>query len=103
MRLNSYTKSSAERKRYVIDYSDWLDTGETITDVVFAVTQTAPTNATPVTPLSIDAYTIPAPNTSVVFFASLGDLNGVYSVDVTISTLSGQVKEDTIQFTIKAA
>ena len=30
MRLGSFVKSPVERKRYTIDYSDWLDTGETV-------------------------------------------------------------------------
>lgn len=96
MRLANFVKSPAERKRYTIDYSDWLDTGETIAAVTFAVTPST-TNT-----LEIDAYTIGTPATSVIFFASLGDANNQYTVDVQITTSGGQTKEDTILFTVRS-
>lgn len=97
MALERYLKSPAERKLYDLDYSDWLGAGETITDVVFAVTPSA------VTGLTIDAWNIGAPATSVAYFAALGDLNVQYKVDIQVTTSAGQVKEDTVLFDIRAA
>lgn len=37
MALKKYTKAASDRKRYQIDYSDWLDTGEQIVSVNFTV------------------------------------------------------------------
>jgi hypothetical protein len=97
MKLANFVKSPVERKRYTIDYSDWLDTAETISTVTFAVTP-ATTNT-----LQIDAYTISNPATSVVFFANYGDAGSQYTVDVQITTSGGQTKEDTILFSVRSA
>lgn len=97
MKLDNFIKSPVERKRYTIDYSDWLDTGETISSVTFAVTPTT-TNT-----LEIDAYTLGTGNTTVIFFANYGDANNIYTVDVQIVTSGGQTKEDTILFTVRSA
>lgn len=93
MKLGRFTKQPAERKRYSIDYSDWLDTGETISTATFAV---APTGA-----LEVDAYTIGSPATSVVFFVNGGTSGVTYKVTVTITTSGGQIKEDEILFSVR--
>lgn len=95
MKLANFVKAPAERKRYLIDYSDWLDAGETILTVQFSVTPTT-TNT-----LLIDAYQIGVPATSVIFFANFGDLNKQYTVEVTITTSGGQIKEDSVLFSIR--
>lgn len=97
MKLANFVKTPSERKRYTIDYSDWLDTGETISAVTFAVTPST-TNT-----LQIDAYQIANPATSVVFFANFGDAGKQYTVDVKVTTSGGQTKEDTILFTVRSA
>jgi hypothetical protein len=99
--LGKFVKAPAERKRYTIDYSEWLDTGETILTVAFDVEQT--TDGTPVDPLEIDAYEIGDPATDVVFFAALGDALQNYTVTVTITTSGGQTKEDTLLFLVRNA
>ena len=38
MNLGKYYKAPDERKRYSIDYSDWLDTAERLSSVTFQVT-----------------------------------------------------------------
>jgi hypothetical protein len=95
MRLARFSKQPDERKRYVIDYSDWLDSGETITSVVFAVT--------PVTAnqLQVDAFTIASPATSVVFFVNDGTDDATYTLEVTTTTSGGQVKKDQVLFAVR--
>jgi len=95
MKLARFVKAQAERKRYSIDYSNWLDTDETIDSVVFAVSPTS------VGGLEVDAYTISTPATSVVFFANAGIDGITYTVDVTITTSGGQIKEDQILFSVR--
>ena len=95
MKLGNFIKSPIERKRYTIDYTDWLDTGETVVSAVFTVTPT--TTAT----LQIDAYSIAVDGLSVVFFANYGDVGKVYTVEVVITTSGGQIKEDEILFTVR--
>lgn len=98
MKLAKFVKSPAERKRYTIDYSEWLDTGETVTAITFSVTPSTGT-----LPLVIDAYTIGSPATSVIFFSNYGDDKVEYTVDVVMTTSGGQIKEDQILFVIRSA
>lgn len=95
MKLANFIKSPLERKRYTIDYTDWLDTGETVASIVFTVTPT--TTAT----LEVDAYSIAVDGKTVVFFANFGDLGEVYTVEAVMTTSGGQIKEDEILFTIR--
>jgi hypothetical protein len=95
MKLANFIKSPLERKRYTIDYTDWLDTGELIQSITFAVTPATGSA------LEVDAYSIAQNGLSVAFFARYGELNEVYTVEVLMTTTGGQVKEDEILFTIR--
>jgi hypothetical protein len=97
MTLGKYTKTPAERKRYQIDFSEWLDTGETI--ITFSYSST-PVDASPVI---IDEYAIAADGLSVGFYASGGVLGSNYKIDVLASTSGGQEKEEIILFSVRAA
>lgn len=97
MKLATFIKAPAERKRYTLDYSDWLDTGETVASIVFSVSPST-TNT-----LQIDAYAIANPATSVVFFANYGDAGTTYTVDIRMTTSGGQIKEDTVLFSVRSA
>jgi hypothetical protein len=97
MSLGRFTKTPAERKRYAIDYSQWLETGETVASYVFAVTPTT------TSPLVVDAASITTANTVVVFFVS-GGLSGTqYTVDAKVTTSGGQIKEDIVLYSVRAA
>jgi hypothetical protein len=72
-----------------------LETGETVESVTFTVTPSTTDT------LQIDAYTIATAD--VIFFASHGDDNNVYTVDVKMHTTGGQTKEDTIYYTVRSA
>jgi hypothetical protein len=93
MSLGKFVKSPVERKRYEIDYSEWLDTGETVSTIVFT--------PTPAGQLIIDAYSISSSGTSVVFFVNYGNAGISYTVDVLINTSGGQTKEDTIIYSVR--
>lgn len=95
MKLGKFTKTSVERKRYALDYSDWLDTGETVSSVTFTVT---PTDTTP---LVVDANSISSAGTVVAFFVNYGTTGTTYTVDIQITTSGGQIKEDQVLFVIK--
>jgi hypothetical protein len=97
MNIGKFFKAPSERKRYSIDYTDWLDTGEQLTAVTFGVT---PIDANPVV---INGIAIETGNKSVVFYA-LGGIDGKsYKAIVSATTSGGQAKEDTVQYTIKAS
>ena len=97
MSLGRFTKSPAERKRYAIDYSNWLDTGETVSSYSFSV---APTTTSP---LVVDASSLTTGSTVLVFFVSGGLLANQYTVDVQAVTSGGQIKEDTVLYNVRAA
>lgn len=94
--LGKFFKAPDERKRYSIDYSEWLESGELLTNVTFEVT---PVDANPVV---INGVTIQSSNLVVVFYASAGLDGKTYKAIATTTTSGGQVKEDTVQYTVKA-
>lgn len=96
MRLGSFIKTPAERKRYSIDYSEWLDTGETLATATFQVTPSTGTS-----PLIVDA--VSSNTTTVVFFVNYGENSKQYTIDVKVTTSGGQLKEDTVLFTVRNA
>jgi hypothetical protein len=93
MKLGRFTKTPAERKRYAIDYSQWLDSGETVVSKVFAV---SPTGA-----LQVDASSISSDGKTVVFFVYGGNSGVTYTVDIKTTTSVGQTKEDVVYFAVK--
>lgn len=98
MSLKKYVKSGTERKRYSIEYSDWLDTGETLASVTFSVL-----NNTVATPLVIDDVMIDPSVTLVQYYSSGGADNVNYEVLATAVTSDGQTKEATILFAVRDA
>lgn len=96
MILGKFFKAPGERKRYSIGYSQWLDSGELLNNVTFEVT---PIDADPVV---IDGITVETPATSVAFYASGGIDGKSYKAIASTTTTGGQVKEDTVQYTVKA-
>jgi hypothetical protein len=95
MKLGNYPKTPAERKRYAIDYADWLDTGEVIASWTIVV---APVTTSP---LVIDEVSLDLALTTLVFYASGGLHSKTYTATVTATTSGGQVKEDTVLFTVR--
>lgn len=95
MKLGTYTKTPDERKRYSLDYTDWLDSTEIVNGVTFVVS--------PITgsPLQVDANSIDPEGKQVVFFVNYGEDGVTYTVDVRITTSGGQTKEDQINFLVK--
>ena len=95
MKLGKFLKAPVERKRYSIDYNNWLDTGETIATRAFSVT-----------PVTTPAFVVDASanltgNRSIAFYVSGGVADETYKVVVTVNTSSGQVKEDVILYQVK--
>lgn len=96
MALGKYFKNPIERKRYTIDYSDWLDSGELVATITFTV---LPVDASPAV---IDGISINPAATGIVFYAS-GGLTGVsYTAYATMVSSNGQTKEDTVVYAVRA-
>lgn len=95
MRLGKYSQCPNDRRRYKIEYDEWLDTGELLLDVTFAVTPvTSPT-------LRVEDHVLADTDTSVKFYILGGDVAGTkYTLTVTATTADGQTKQDTVLFTM---
>lgn len=97
MRLAKYNKDPDERKRYLVDYDQWLDVGETVAGAVFTVT-----NDTPATPLIVDGVAIDPGQRAVQYYVSGGAAGVDYEVEVRMTSNLGQIKEDTILFVLRS-
>lgn len=94
MRLGKFTKAPAEKKRYTADYKNWLDTGELLSGVVYAVTPTGG--------VTVPSSSIVGDGLIAAFFVD-GGADGIdYTVKLTATTSGGQIKEDTVIFAVKA-
>lgn len=80
-----------DRRRYVVDYSQWLDTG---------VTLSAGTATTASGTASVDGVT--HDTTTLTFFVNGGILNEIFTVAVQVTDSLGEVKNDTIEFFVQA-
>ena len=94
MALAKYIQSLGEVKRYLIDYSTWLGTGETVVSAYAVVT----TSTTP----PLVAVTAVA-STSVALTVSGGVAATEYTIKITALTTAGQVKEDCININVETA
>jgi hypothetical protein len=90
--LGKHFKTEAERKRYSVFYTDWLDEGETVSSVVFTID--------PPDELEVDASSISAEGDEVIFFVNAGEDGTEYTVNVAATTSGGQVKEDQVVYEV---
>jgi hypothetical protein len=95
MILDRYSQQPAEVRRRQIDYGEWLDTDEIITDVANAISPVT------VPPLALTSVTIDPTGKIVEYFASGGLTGTDYTVTITITTDDGQVREDELDITVE--
>jgi len=88
-RIGRFQKDAQDRKRYVVDYEDWLDSSEAIT----AVTVTGDVSADG---FLIDGFIAAEGGKQVIYFASGGVAGEEYNATITITTNMSQIKEDWI-------
>ena len=94
MLLDHKPHTVGDRKKYIVDYSQWLNAGDRLVPFVFSATTTSLT-------ASIDTVTVPT-NTTLQFFVNGGVLNEIFTVSIQITTLLGEVKNDTVEFFVTA-
>lgn len=94
MPLGNYIQRSTETKLYSVDYTQWLQAGETLTTQTVSVIDNTPT------PL-IAIGALDSPNNKVNISVSGGQDNEQYAVSVLIQTSLNQVKDDCIFYTIQ--
>lgn len=93
MIIGKFYKAPADRKRYTVNYDDWLDEGELLTDVtVFATVNTDG--------FFVDGADREDGARGIIFYVSGGTTGMTHTVTITIYTDRQQIKEDTIVFMV---
>lgn len=94
MLLGTRLITSGDFRRYEVDYADFLQHGDTISTT--SVTQNGATSS--IGPVSTDVT-----NTKVFFFLSGGVVNETPTVTIKITTVMGEIVNDTIAYQVVAA
>lgn len=89
--LKVYHKTVVERRRLYLDYSCWLEEGETLTSFQVVVAPSTASN-----PLRLDVSYPDALNTRLVMYVSGGVGHTTYTVAMIVTTNAGQTKRDDI-------
>lgn len=98
--LDRFNKQPAEIKKYQIDYSEWLATGETVTSVVTAVTLLNPATDDVGEPTLIVGTTQIVGGTVYEYYMSSGTDGKRYKVTFQASTSDSQTVESEIEFKV---
>lgn len=93
--LAHYRKQPAENLRYFIDYTEWLEEQEEITEVNLSIdNETDP-------PLVCDQVVIEDGNKSFGYMVSGGLAGEQYQVTVLATTDTGQIVEREVRYTVE--
>lgn len=98
--LDRFIKQPADIKKYQIDYSEWLATGETVTSVVTAVTLLNPATGDVGEPTMTIGTTQIVGGTVFEYYVSLGTDGKRYKVTFQASTSDSQTVESEIEFKV---
>jgi len=93
MRIAKFRKAPADRKRYVINYSDWLNEDEILESV--SMSGNAEDDE-----FYVDGYIIGETGKDVIFFVSGGVDCKEYDVYCTVHTSWQQIKEDYVTIVV---
>ncbi len=93
MRVGKFRKAPADRKRYVVDYADWLNDNELVETV--AATGNVEDDA-----FYVDGYVVDPNGKEVIFFVSGGVTGAQYDVTINVTTSLQQIKEDFVTFVV---
>lgn len=95
MKLGRFQQTPLEEKAYLVDYSQWLGSTET----VVSVSVTIGTVTTP--PLIVNQVATAPDGKSVSFYVSGGESGTTYEIQLIATTSIGQIKNDQIFYTVK--
>lgn len=90
MILSTYTKQPADTLDYDVDYTEWLDAGDTLISAVTSV--------------DVVGLTVAAPmivGSKVKLWVSSGTHGTTYKVTLTVTTEHGRIKQDEVRFKLK--
>lgn len=91
MKLATYRQTPDEKKRFTISYGDWLETGEVVASIAYAITPVT------VPPLLIEASAVNVDGLGVTFYISGGVDQTEYQIVTLMQTDAGQRKSDYIK------
>lgn len=94
-----FTQGPQEAKRYMLDYTLFLSTGEAVTSVVATITNMGtPPQGSP--PLVVSSTVIGPGGLQVIFFVSGGVSGQSYEISFIATTSIGQKLQDIVQYDI---
>lgn len=99
MLLAKKTHTIGGRRRWRVDYANWLDEGHTCKSATVTLTDTA---VPVVTGATIDTVSVAADGHRVIFWTNGGAVNELFTANIVMTDSVGQVKIDTVQFTVIA-
>lgn len=94
MSLGRRAHGAGNHIRYVVDYSNWLEEGESL---VSGTVVLDPDFTATVTDITIGTPAV-TPSNHLVFMMSGGSANEVFTLDVQATNSRGEIKNDTIEF-----
>lgn len=94
MQIARRSHTVGNKKRWIVNYCQWLGPGDTLS----SCTVTSSSSTCTVS----GAAVLPSAN-KVVFFLNGGVLNETFTVSVQVTDSRGEIKNDTISFTVIAA
>lgn len=92
MRIGKFRQVPQDRKRYVVNYADWLNDTEIVTSVTMK-------GNVPDDTFYVDGFVV-NDDKEVIFYVSGGVAGTTYEVSIQIGTSMDQIKADTITFAI---
>lgn len=92
--LARFNQDALERKRYTVDYENWLDTGELLVDFAIIVSP-----STAVELLADGAYSSPD-QLKLTTYVSGGTRGITYTLSFIATTNQGQIKRDDLQIAV---
>lgn len=95
MMLGRYRQQPGERRKRGIDYTDFLEESEEVTNVSAAITPTTDT------PFVVSNIAIDPDGQEWAYFTEGGEDGITYAVLFTVTTNGGQRKQDTVEFDIE--
>jgi hypothetical protein len=95
MKLGTFRQTPQEKKRFSISYAAWLDTGEVVASITYAISPETEV------PLLIEASALDVGGLGVTFYVSGGEDANEYQINTLMQTDAGQRKEDYIKIILE--
>jgi hypothetical protein len=99
MLLGTKAHTAGNKTRYFVDYSVWLDEGVSLSSATVVLDPAFTATVTDITLTSV----LCLPSHQVSFFMQGGSVNENFTLDVQVVDSRGEIKNDTLGFTVVAA